>query len=573
MKKRIWLLLSAGLITAAGEMLGKILEAHADGAGMGIRSMLLSAILSGLAAAAVLVLILAAGWYIGSRFLFTGRGAKKAPVFFTSIRFFFISFAVIAAAWFPCWLAYYPANYSYDGEPQLIQYTTGVFNSHHPLLHTILLGRCYNLGVFLKAHGIPVDGMAVYSALQALFLAYAYASAVRFAAKRGASKAGIVTMLLWFALFPVHPVMAVTTTKDIFFTAFAVLFLLRLSDILIPASPDSDERKEMAGSRARILFFLQRGLLGFDGVMMTLFRKNGLYMMLLLLVFLVISAAAAAVSLKRGRKDSVCLSAMAVFLLVMILVYKGTDAYLIKITNAGKGEAAEALSLPLQQIARAYKSGGNSLKEDDLNDVEKYISEFGLNQYRPSISDGVKQYFNNEEYAENRSKFFKVWLRIGIESPGAYAAAFLYQTMGAWYPDDVSHLEVYRDWWRNRVCYIVTDAEPVFVAYDFVERDNFAPAVRSFYEAICTDCVYRKIPLVKYLFSPLLWCLGAFMLPIALLVRKRKRAFLVSVPVFGELVMIFLGPCVISRYIYPFMGLLPVLSVLLLGEGRSSKEK
>jgi hypothetical protein len=573
MKKRIWLLLSAGLITAAGEMLGKILEAHADGAGMGIRSMLLSAILSGLAAAAVLVLILAAGWYIGSRFLFTGRGAKKAPVFFTSIRFFFISFAVIAAAWFPCWLAYYPANYSYDGEPQLIQYTTGVFNSHHPLLHTILLGRCYNLGVFLKAHGIPVDGMAVYSALQALFLAYAYASAVRFAAKRGASKAGIVTMLLWFALFPVHPVMAVTTTKDIFFTAFAVLFLLRLSDILIPASPDSDERKEMAGSRARILFFLQRVLLGFDGVMMTLFRKNGLYMMLLLLVFLVISAAAAAVSLKRGRKDSVCLSAMAVFLLVMILVYKGTDAYLIKITNAGKGEAAEALSLPLQQIARAYKSGGNSLKEDDLNDVEKYISEFGLNQYRPSISDGVKQYFNNEEYAVNRSEFFKVWLRIGIESPGAYAAAFLYQTMGAWYPDDVSHLEVYRDWWRNRVCYIVTDAEPVFVAYDFVERDNLAPAVRSFYEAICTDCVYRKIPLVKYLFSPLLWCLGAFMLPIALLVRKRKRAFLVSVPVFGELVMVFLGPCVISRYIYPFMGLLPVLSVLLLGEGRSSKEK
>lgn len=573
MKKRIWLLLSAGLITAAGEMLGKILEAHADGAGMGIRSMLLSAILSGLAAAAVLVLILAAGWYIGSRFLFTGRGAKKAPVFFTSIRFFFISFAVIAAAWFPCWLAYYPANYSYDGEPQLIQYTTGVFNSHHPLLHTILLGRCYNLGVFLKAHGIPVDGMAVYSALQALFLAYAYASAVRFAAKRGASKAGIVTMLLWFALFPVHPVMAVTTTKDIFFTAFAVLFLLRLSDILIPASPDSDERKEMAGSRARILFFLQRVLLSFDGVMMTLFRKNGLYMMLLLLVFLVISAAAAAVSLKRGRKDSVCLSAMAVFLLVMILVYKGTDAYLIKITNAGKGEAAEALSLPLQQIARAYKSGGNSLKEDDLNDVEKYISEFGLNQYRPSISDGVKQYFNNEEYDKNRSEFFKVWLRIGIESPGAYTAAFLYQTMGAWYPDDVSHLEVYRDWWRNRVCYIVTDAEPVFVAYDFVERDNFAPAVRSFYEAICTDCVYRKIPLVKYLFSPLLWCLGAFMLPIALLVRKRKRAFLVSVPVFGELVMIFLGPCVISRYIYPFMGLLPVLSVLLLGEGRSSKEK
>lgn len=573
MKKRIWLLLSAGLITAAGEMLGKILEAHADGAGMGIRSMLLSAILSGLAAAAVLVLILAAGWYIGSRFLFTGRRAKKAPVFFTSIRFFFISFAVIAAAWFPCWLAYYPANYSYDGEPQLIQYTTGVFNSHHPLLHTILLGRCYNLGVFLKAHGIPVDGMAVYSALQALFLAYAYASAVRFAAKRGASKAGIVTMLLWFALFPVHPVMAVTTTKDIFFTAFAVLFLLRLSDILIPASPDSDERKEMAGSRARILLFLQRVLLGFDGVMMTLFRKNGLYMMLLLLVFLVISAAAAAVSLKRGRKDSVCLSAMAVFLLVMILVYKGTDAYLIKITNAGKGEAAEALSLPLQQIARAYKSGGNSLKEDDLNDVEKYISEFGLNQYRPSISDGVKQYFNNEEYAENRSEFFKVWLRIGIESPGTYAAAFLYQTMGAWYPDDVSHLEVYRDWWRNRVCYIVTDAEPVFVAYDFVERDNFAPAVRSFYEAICTDCVYRKIPLVEYLFSPLLWCLGAFMLPIALLVRKRKGAFLVSVPVFGELVMIFLGPCVISRYIYPFMGLLPVLSVLLLGEGRSSKEK
>ena len=95
---------------------------------------------------------------------------------------------IILITWLPCFLAYFPGIYSYDGEPQLIQYTSGKLDNHHPIIHTLILGKCYDLGRWLRANGIDIDGLAFYTAIQVLLLSFALAGVLRFLVKKECGK-------------------------------------------------------------------------------------------------------------------------------------------------------------------------------------------------------------------------------------------------------------------------------------------------------------------------------------------------------------------------------------------------
>ena len=59
---------------------------------------------------------------------------------------FFIFFSVIIGCWILVWLAYYPGLWNYDPW-QVNQFINQEFNEFHPLVHTLLLGFCYKLGL------------------------------------------------------------------------------------------------------------------------------------------------------------------------------------------------------------------------------------------------------------------------------------------------------------------------------------------------------------------------------------------------------------------------------------------
>lgn len=458
----------------------------------------------------------------------------------------------IFLCWLPCWIAYFPAIYSYDGEPQLIQYTTGAFDNHHPVFHTLIMGWCYDLGQWITKL-LPgesyLDGMAVYALIQSLFLIFAYTRVIRLAKLLGAGKIFSTMLILWFALFPVHPLMAITTTKDTMYTAALVLFLCALSEILFSV-----------GNRLSLLEF------ALSGILMMLFRKNGLYLigglLLVLAAFLMaeLTAQQNPVSYKNKRRIYCLLAAMCIGSIALASL---AENVMIRATGAVQGESAEALSIPLQQLSRAYKSNTDDFTMEELETIAEYESLVGLNNYRPFISDAVKQGFNNEHFREDPAGFFKLWFRYGLKYPGPYVMAFLYHTMGAWYPEDISHTLVYEDWWRDRTGYLITDAIPVF-AQRYVIKENFWPSCRDFYEKIATECAYRSIPLLRSLFSPYLYCAGTVLLVLACITggkkeRRNKRALLlVAVPLFVHYLMILAGPCVIARYIFPLMAALPV---------------
>ena len=459
--------------------------------------------------------------------------------------------AVLFVSWVPCWLAYFPAIYSYDGEPQLIQYTTGAFDNHHPLLHTLFLGACYDLGRFLQDRwGVFLDGMAFYALVQMLFLSFSFTCGISFLFHCKVRKGILAAAVCWFALFPVHPLMAVTTTKDTFFSAFFLLTFLGLSRLVLLKGPGH--------FRERVLLFL-------SALGMMLLRKNGVYLAAgtcLVLVF--------AWGIARLKKREIARFFGGLFagtaLCVMTFVF--CDAGLMAATGARQGEAAEALSIPIQQMARTFKSNQNSLTAKELESLVRYIPQKGLENYRPSISDGVKLYFNNEEFARDPAGFVRIWLSLLVKYPGSYGTAFLYHTMGSWYLTDTSHCMVYKDWWRDRTGYFITDAVPVF-AGDFVRKENLCPRVRDFYEAIATDCIHQRFLPLRILFSPAFFCFCTAFCCLGLCLRRHSLYWIPALAELLYLATVVAGPCILVRYIYPFMVLLPFLAVLTLsGQNR-----
>lgn len=543
MRKKLILCIAAGIVTGGFEMLGMLLELMEQGS-MISRENLFHIGITGLLWSAATAFLCFFFWKAACWLVRSGKPAGKIwknP---------FLYQGVILLCWLPCYLAYFPAIYSYDGEPQLIQYTTHAFDNHHPILHTLLLGWCYDLGQFLQnGPGILLDGMAVYSFLQMAVLSGAFAYGIAFFVRHGSNRIVPVLLTLWFGLFPVHPLMAVSTTKDTLYTAFLTIFFFLLTDIIL---------EEELYKRGKGLALFAAALL------MMLFRKNGVYLAAGVAVFLLIATAFCAWKRSGHQKWYGRL-----FLLVLssIVFFKICDSGLMMATHAKQGEAAEALSIPIQQLARTFKSNQDSFSQEELDALYVYIPKDGLDNYRPYISDGVKQYFQNDRFAEDPAGFVRIWARLLIHYPGSYAAAFLYHTMGSWYPSDVSHSMVYQNWWRDRTGYFITDAIPVF-AGDFVKKENLLPAVRKLYEKIATDCVHQRFLPTKLLFSPALYCLSTVFLILALLIKKRRRMMIPCAAILVNLMTVIAGPCILVRYVYPFMVFVPFLTVLLAWKNR-----
>ena len=132
------------------------------------------------------------------------------------------AFLFILACYVPMFGVAFPGSFAYDVPYQLRQVATGAYSTHHPLLHTLLLGGLLQLG---RALGNIDIGAAIYTAVQMGLLAGCFAltcgSIARQCGARAAKRSAV-----FFALYPLHMVMAVNATKDVLFGGFfALLFL------------------------------------------------------------------------------------------------------------------------------------------------------------------------------------------------------------------------------------------------------------------------------------------------------------------------------------------------------------
>lgn len=444
------------------------------------------------------------------------------------------STVLILLGWIPVFLAYYPSVFAYDAEGQLYQVLAHDYSTHHPLLHTLFLGAFFRLGGSLP--GSYPAGMAIHSVVQMLLMAAAFGYTLAWLAKRNVPFALRTGLLLFYALFPTNSVLALSTTKDVLFSALVLLATLSVCE-MTDGTKDSFQRRDWI----RYVLFTTG---------MLLFRNNALYALLLSLPVLCF--------LLRAKKQAGRVSwrsCLAFTVLALVLSVAGNLA-LKTALGAQNGSPREMLSIPLQQMARTRVKAEESLPPEMQQTLDQYIpSEWVFAAYNPYLADPVK---NRAVIHDDPAGLIRTWIRLGLEHPQIYIDAFLDTSVGYWFLEDRSHAQIYGLGSESGFGYLSTDTRTMPAGCE-IPQQSLLPGLRAVMEQIVSDNSYQNIPILRLLFAPAFywWLLCLYMA--AVIYKRQYTLLLPAVFLVCYYLTLLLSPAVLVRYMYPFVVTAPVL--------------
>lgn len=448
-----------------------------------------------------------------------------------------LTFALLILCWLPVFLAVYPGFFVYDAQDEFLQVASRTFNTHHPLVHVLLLG-----GMISAVHKITDSynlGIACYIVLQMLVVAGCFTYLISYLRKKKVSKCLCLLATVYFAIFPVIVMFALCSAKDAIFTSALLLLLISLLEMGISEDTFFSSKPQM------ILFVL-------SALTMLLFRKNGVYAFLVMIPVLLI-----------GHKKY--LKKMAILLAIAFCSYFLIDGGLTAVLHAQNGENQEILTVPIQQLARTYKFNKEAFDEEDIAALHEVLPEEALALYNPKLSDPVKYYFDNTAFANNKSKYRKLWLKIGLRKPLSYVNAWLANSYGFWYPDTV--IDVY----SGNTVFTFTYEDSSYFGYE-VEmpgvRESKLPWLDEAYRKLSLEIEKEKIPILSMLYSPgfLFWCF-AFVFSY-ILYRKKYHILISCLMVLLVWLTVILGPTYLPRYVLIFWFALPLFAAVILEENK-----
>lgn len=438
---------------------------------------------------------------------------------------------VLFVCWLPYFFAAYPGFYNYDAMVQVPQalYEEVLYSAHHPLLHTLFMGKIIKLG--LSFGGTLNSGIVLHSLVQMLLCAMAFGYLIYYVGRASGRKGLGIAALVYYGLFPVIPMFALSTTKDTLFSVILQLTVVFLYEMC-------KDVEAFWASKWRVLRFVA------TVVLMCLLRKNGIYALACMVPFVISYG-------KKYWKKFLLLFG------VTISLYLGIDGGLMWALNAVPGSAEEMLCVPMQQLAKVYNEHGEeAFSEEELELIYAGISKKQLLNYNPFLADHIKNYFDYNVIAENKGEFLNLWIEKGLEYPWSYIKAFLYNTYQAWYPNTF-------------VFPFPGSTETYFFDMNMqagAVRDTKNQGLLVFCQQIGTEPKYQRIPILRMLFSmgAMLWvAMFAFAYGIY---RKNRPLVLALGLVLLYCATVFLGPVSLVRYYLVLFYGLPVNVAYLVGK-------
>lgn len=415
----------------------------------------------------------------------------------------------------PVFLAFYPGMIYYDIGVQADQYEHWDFITNHPLIHTLFTGFFKNL------FETPNTGYAITTLIQMGIVCIAMGYSLRYLYHKSGSVILCTISMLFYGLFPVNSILTISSTKDILFAAFVLIFFIDVLRFL-----QDDIKKPIF--HIRIIF---------NAVLMLLFRNNAIYAFL----------PALAVILFVQIKEKKLWKPTILFILVTLLLFKGTDNLLITVTQATNGSIKEMMSLPAQWQARIY---ANTDAEEDKELVRTYIEE--PENYVYYLSDRIKQQLPFEVLDSKCKHFLLDSAILFLKYPIISLDAVFYNTQGFWDPFNCPY-----------------QSDHFFLASrDYrggAELDSKFPALMELYtDTFYTTKAYQNNP-VADLFCNIGLYTWIFILGIVCAIKKKNRPLILSslFPLF-YLLTLCLGPGAIIRYAFPYILLAPIMIGLML---------
>lgn len=456
----------------------------------------------------------------------------------------------ILLCWIPVFLAYYPSVFAYDAEGQLYQVIAGDYSTHHPLLHTLFLGAFFRLGgnIFDSYSA----GMALHSVVQMLLMAGTFSYTLTYLYRKRTSVYLRMILLVFYGLFPVNSVLALSTTKDVLFSALVLLYTLCLYRILNEAKGGKRAQKQKStkdslaqgSGRGLMVMFLA------VTVLMLLMRNNAVYALIGSVPFV-------CVGLRKNR--DLCQKFLLLSLMGLCLFVAG-NAGLKAVTHAGNGSPREMLSVPLQQMARTRVKEEETLSPQMRQELDAYLSsDWVFAAYNPHLADPVKQ---RAVIHDNPAGFLRTWVKLGVEHPRTYIDAFLDNSIGYWFLEDRTHAQIYGIGTESGFGYLSTDNRTMPAGCEIVEH-SYLPRFRAFMEQIVSENAYQKLPVIRVIFAPAFyWWLLCLYIAVAVYRRQYRLVLPVVFPVIYYLTLL-LSPTVLIRYMYPFVVTVPAVCCCL----------
>lgn len=430
-----------------------------------------------------------------------------------------VAFALILLSFVPMFLVFYPGSFMYDTQRQTFQIAGNAYDMFHPLLHTLMIRFALS---FLDRMGSFERCAALYSLMQMTLLAACFAltcaSLSRIRSRRAAHWA-----VLFFILYPAHMAMASNCIKDVLFSGFFALFVTLCV-----------EEACRGLSRGHCALAIVSGILA------CLLRNNMIYAAIVWVVILLIF----------GRR----MKRLLVMALTVIVLAQGANAALGAWTDAAHGSVAEMLSVPIQQLARAYRERPECFTEEDIACMDALFPEQAYLLYEPTLSDPVKNAMDTGWFSAHRMEALALWARIGRQCPGVYVDAFLNLTLPSLYPYSQ---------YRVAQPYIEVGLQNHVLTGPFAQPDMTSPARFEGIRQWLDEHIYKTgaddIPVVRWLFNTgaIFWLCGLCVLAAAIR-GDGRRLLVLALPVLLYMTYL-LGPVMQGRYLYPFVCILPTL--------------
>lgn len=440
---------------------------------------------------------------------------------------FLIMWGGIIITWIPAFLAVFPGIYSYDASLQLLETFGGQgLNSHHPVIHTLILSACVKCGELLfDSYNY---GVAIYSIVQALSLSAVFAYIGTIMVKYNINKVVLCVSMGFCALNPINQIWAFVTTKDVFFTVF---FLLVISFVFQFCMDE-----EFFNKSNSILFIIY-------ALAMCLFRNQGLYVLVFSVPFFVIFS-------KKNRRNYV-ISVLIAFVILKIITGPVYD-----VIGISAGSIREALSVPIQQLARVHSLNKEFYSEEDLELMYNIIPQANWDSYIPEISDPVKGGFQDEYFSDHKLDFIKLWVETGFGNLKLYVESFLYGAYGYWYVDASPR-------WMTYIWFDGFFMEPQYNILN-IQRDSKFVLYEEYLRNISYNVSFEKIPVISVVLNQgfPFWVM-VFVMAYGILRKKYAAVMPACSFVLGLWGTILLGPCICVRYAYPLIAAIPLMITIL----------
>ena len=451
---------------------------------------------------------------------FQGPFPKK---FFLALS---VSFFIL---YIPALLAAFPGFFCYDASLEAYMVFTNKYSNHHPLIHELLLGNCLRLGN--RLFGSYNAGVTLYVIFQMIIVSAVFAFLLATLKQLKVKKPILIISFIFLAFFPTIQMFVVCTTKDVLFSAGMVLFTTAL---------------------LRYIFSHQKSdlwLLFLATCMTLFFRNNGIYILPILAVIIFIF-------FKEHRKTLIPI-------LAGTIIYIVTIESLITLLPAERSKQGEMLSVPMQQLARAYTLNKESFTQEELDTLYNIFPEVILERYNPKLADDIKFNFLEDNFKADKKRFVSLWWKTFLKNPGIYLDSFFIMTDGYWYPGTAIV------GYEGKQVYTITYGESAYFQYASEDPAVAAPILKglnSFYKSLSLDIKWQRIPILNLILSPATY-IWIFLFSMAYALKSKNDMKLLFFMPFLLLLTLLLGPIALVRYALPFYLLMPLSIGYLFGFG------